>query len=517
MSTVNITIDGQPVELAQGQSVLEGARKIGIDIPTLCHLEQCGPLTTCLVCLVKINGKLVPSCGTKAAPGMVVESETEEVHDARRTALELLFSDHVGDCLSPCQRLCPLQLNIPVMIRQIADGQLGEAVATVRQALPLPAVLGRLCNHPCEQGCRRGALDAAADIRGLERFIADHDLRLSAPYLAPCRTATGKTAAVVGAGPAGLAAAYYLTLLGHSVTVYDRHDRAGGSLRAVPEADLAREVLDAEITQMERLGIEILHNSELGTHIALADLRRDYGAVLLAVGEKAKTEGDKLGVVVAASGIKTDANTAQTNVEGVFATGAAVKPLKQIIRAMTEGKGAAECVHRFLMGERPARSDKPFSSIMGKLDASELKEFLKGVSGENRHTPCDACLGFSGAEATGEAARCLHCDCRSVGQCAFQHYAQVYNADASRFRGERQAFEQQIQPGGVIFEPGKCIRCGICVKLTEAAAEPLGLTFIGRGFNVTIATPFNRSVEEGLQKTAAECIKHCPTGALEWR
>jgi NADH dehydrogenase/NADH:ubiquinone oxidoreductase subunit G len=98
-----------------------------------------------------------------------------------------------------------------------------------------------------------------------------------------------------------------------------------------------------------------------------------------------------------------------------------------------------------------------------------------------------------------------------------QHYAQVYGAEASRFRSERRPFEQQLQPGGVIFEPGKCILCGICVKLTELAREPLGLTFIGRGFDVRVATPFNRSIEEGLQKVAEECVKHCPTGALEFK
>ena len=90
----------------------------------------------------KINGKLVPSCGIAAQPGMVVESETTEVHEARRTALELLFSDHVGDCLSPCQRLCPLRMNIPVMIRQLQTQQVDEAVKTVRDALPLPGSWG---------------------------------------------------------------------------------------------------------------------------------------------------------------------------------------------------------------------------------------------------------------------------------------------------------------------------------------------------------------------------------------
>ena len=132
----NITIDGRAVEVEPGDSVLAAARKLAIDIPTLCYLEKCGPLNSCQVCLVKMNGKLVPSCGTKATPGMVIESETEEVHEARRTALELLFSDHVGDCLSPCHRLCPLQLNIPVMLRHIEAGRMQDATLLVRQSLP---------------------------------------------------------------------------------------------------------------------------------------------------------------------------------------------------------------------------------------------------------------------------------------------------------------------------------------------------------------------------------------------
>ena len=191
-----------------------------------------------------------------------------------------------------------------------------------------------------------------------------------------------------------------------------------------------------------------------------------------------------------------------------------MKPLKQLVRAMSEGKGAAECIHRYLMGEPVGRSGKPFSSVMGKLDADELKLFLKGSSDETRHIPCNTCAGFTDSEARSEAARCLHCDCRSSGACAFQHYAQIYGADANRFRAARTSFEQQLQPGGVIYEPGKCIQCGICVKLTEQAGEPLGLTFIGRGFTVRIGAPFDETIEAGLQKVAAECVKACPTGAL---
>jgi ferredoxin len=502
------------VEVQPGDSVLSAARKLGIDIPTLCFLEKCGPLNTCQVCLVKFNGKLVPSCGTKVAPGMVVESETEEVHEARRTALELLFSDHVGDCLSPCQRLCPLMLNIPVMLRHIEAERLDDAIATVRGALPLPAVLGRLCHHPCEQGCRRGHWDDPAAIRDMEKFVTDQDFQKPEPHLPSRKPATGKRVVIVGAGPTGLAAAYYLIRNGHAVTVLDRRARPGGTLRDLAQEDLPAAPLDAEIGLLSRLGIEFQSGVELGSGVVLDQLSNPFDAVLLTVGELAKGEGEKLGVPLTGSAIKADPNSCQTPMAKVFAAGSAVRPQKQLVRAMAEGRAAAECVHRFLSGQPARRPEKPFSSIMGRIDPGELRAFLRGANTTGSVTPCDACRGHTHKEAAVEGSRCLHCDCRSSGNCVLQHYAQVYGADANRFRSERRPFEQHLQTGGVIFEPGKCILCGICVKLTELAQEELGLTFVGRGFDVRVAAPFNGTIEAGLQKVAEECVKQCPTGAL---
>jgi len=560
MSAFNIIIDGKPVEAAPGQTVLQAARRIGLDIPTLCHLEKCGPLTSCLVCLVKVvangQGRLVPSCATVAVPGMVVESETEEVHEARRSALELLFSDHVGDCLSPGHRLCPLQLNIPAMIRQIQAGRLDEAVVIMRQALPLAGALGRLCHHPCEQGCRRGAFDEPAAVREMERFLTEHDFKLDGkeagaamrqsqeagravlcppssigrgisvilpssggqgtarPAIPELAAASGRSVAVVGAGPCGLTAAHDLARRGHAVTVIDRNAKPGGRLRAMPESELPAAVLDREIALLAGMGIEFRTGLELGNHVTLDGLRRGFDAILIAVGELAKGDGEKLGLPPAGAVLKADPSTCLLSAPAVFAAGACVKPVKQLVRAMAEGRAAAECVQRYLRGQPPRRPEKPFSSMMGRLEAGELRDMLRTASPEHSVPPCDRCAGFSGGEAAREAARCLHCDCRSSGNCLLQHYAQVYGADASRFRSERRPFEQQLQPGGVIFEQGKCILCGICVRLTEMAAEPLGLTFVGRGFDVRLAGPFDRSIEEGLGAVAAECVRHCPTGAL---
>jgi ferredoxin len=554
--TFPITIDGARVEVSLDQTVLSAARTLGLDIPTLCYLEKCGPLNSCLVCVVKINGKLVPSCGTKVQPDMVVESETEEVHEARRTALELLFSDHVGDCLSPCNRLCPLGLNIPVMIRQIQAGKLVEATSTVRGALPLAGVLGRLCHHPCEQGCRRGSWDDPAAIRDMERFVTDWQLQKSlpegtsscespsirfgvshsdgeplksgnltglitsppksgTPNLQP-KPASGKSVAIVGAGPTGLAAAYYLARAGHGVTVVDRNPSPGGTLRSVSEEQLPSAILAAETDLLSAAGVEFKLGVALGVDVTIDGLSRGFDAILLTIGELAPGEAEKLELPGAANALKADPNTCQTPLPKVFAAGAVVKPVKQLVRAMAEGRAAAECVNRFLSGQQVRRPEKIFSSIMGRLDSGELRQFLATASPGGCVTPCDRCGGFSPPEAATEAARCLHCDCRSSGNCLLQHYAQVYGAEAGRFRGERRPFEQHLQPGGIIFEPGKCILCGICVKLTELAREPLGLTFIGRGFDVRIGAPMNHTIEEGLREVAAECVRQCPTGALAW-
>lgn len=517
-----ITIDGQPVEVPPGESILAAARKLAIDIPTLCYLEKCGPLNTCQVCLVKINGKLVPSCGTKAMPGMVVESETEEVHESRRTALELLFSDHVGDCLSPCHRLCPLQLNIPVMLRHVEAGRMEDATLLVRHALPLAGVLGRLCHHPCEQGCRRGNWDSPAAIRDLEKHVTDWEfgfgvlpMMKAAPVVT--KPVSGKQVVVIGAGPTGLAAAHYLARQGHKIVVVDRRTQPGGSLCDVAESDLPATVLSQEIAVLVQLGVEFKSGVELGREVTLEGLARGFDVILLAIGETAQLAGERLGLQMVGDLVKADPNSCRLPQEKTFAAGSVVRVQKQLVRAMAEGRAAAECVDRFLKGRPARRPEKPFSSIMGRMDPGELRQFLRSAGSGNRVTPCDRCAGLKRAEAITEAARCLHCDCHSSGNCVLQHYAQVYGADAGRFRSERRIFDQQLQPCGIIFEPGKCIVCGICVKLTEQAAEPLGVTFIGRGFDVRVTAPFGQAMEAGLLKVAAECVEHCPTGALAWR
>jgi ferredoxin len=505
-----VTIDGHEVEVEQGATLLDAARTLGIDIPTLCSRDGCRPSTSCMICVVKVEGRngLVPSCATKAVDGMVVESETEEVHDARRGGLELLLSDHVGDCVGPCHNLCPARMNIPLMIRQIAAGRLREALVTVKERIALPAVLGRICPAPCEKGCRRADHDAAVSICLLKRYVADVDLAGEGPFLPPCAEATGKTVAVIGAGPTGLAAAYYLRQRGHAVTVYDENETPGGMLvRGVPEEDLPRDVVAAEVDIVRRLGAEF----RLGVRIhSLDDVAGD--AVLIATG--AVGDGPDFGLETTKTGIQADRDTFATSRAGVFVGGGAVRAQKMAVRSCADGRGAAESIHQFLTGAEVTGPAKLFTTRIGKMTGEELLPLLSGASDEARVEPSD---GLDGEHARSEALRCLHCDCRKPVSCRLRRYAAIYGANPSRFKAERRAFEQDARHPDVLYEAGKCISCGLCVQIAEAEGEELGLTFIGRGFNVRVSVPFSESLEAGLRKAAAACAEACPTGALSLR
>ena len=255
-----ITIDDRPIEVPPEATVLDAARKLGIDVPTLCYLEGYKPSTSCQVCVVKLldNGRVVPACGTRVVEGMRVASETPEVHRLRRTALELLLSDHVGDCLAPCFFACPAHMDVPQMLRQIGDEDHRSAIATIKEDIALPAILGRVCPKPCEKGCRRHGADGPVEVCELKRYVADRDLASREPYVPPCQPASGRHVAVVGAGPTGLAAAFHLRREGHAVTVFDAQEQPGGRLLdEFSEAELPRKILAAEVGVIFRLGVEL--------------------------------------------------------------------------------------------------------------------------------------------------------------------------------------------------------------------------------------------------------------------
>ena len=515
-----ITIDNREIEVEAGTTILDAAQKLGILIPTMCYLRGHEATTSCMVCVAKLAGAsgLVPACGTIVRDGMRVESECEEVREARKAALELLLSDHVGDCVGPCQMGCPAHMNIPQMIRQIATGDLTAAVATVKQDIALPAILGRICPAPCEKACRRKQHDEAVSICLLKRYVADADLQSPSPYAPNCRANRGKRVAIVGAGPAGLAAAYYLQQDGFECTIFDDHDEPGGMLRyGVPEANLPRDVLAAEIAQIEKLGVAFRLHTRVGVTLPMDEIRRQFDAVFVGCGELKPDDAATFGVEVLPDGIKIDSQSGATNVPGVFAGGDAVRKRRLAVRAVGDGKEAAASIRQYLMREPLVGWPKSFQSRMGKLDEAEMQILLQSASPEARQQPSGSTGGFSPEEAHAESLRCLHCDCRKPDACLLRQHAQAHEARQARYKAARRRLVQQTQHPDILYEPGKCIDCGICIQIASQAGEKLGLAFVGRGFDVRVAVPFNESLAEGLKVAAAHCVQACPTGALAFK
>jgi len=501
MSTT-LTIDNKPVTVPDGSTILDAARQLGVEIPTLCFLagvKENRP--SCMACIVKVgnDSRFVPSCSTRVTAGMVVASETVEVKAARKAALELLFSDHLGDCISVCQRACPAHLQIPETIRLVAAGKLDEAIALVKENVVFPGVLGRICRAPCEQGCRRRQYDGAVAIQLIEREVAD---LASARYLPACAPATGKRVAIVGAGAAGLSAAFFLLKLGHKVVVFDSVALPGGQMRGqVPD-----DVLDRDIATIRRMGLEFRGNS----HPDTGALRAEFDAIILAVGSMAKVNPATLGVTATERMIRVSPANFKTSVAGVFAGGTCIRASYDPSRSVGDGKILANCVAGYLAGKPVTIVLKEFTSTIPKLSNEEYRQLLCGANSALSVTEL-----VSAAQTA--AGRCCHCDCRAANDCKLRIVAEKYGVNPKAFIGEhRRAFAVIRQPGGVIFEPGKCISCGICVAIAAQAQEPLGLTFVGRGFAVQVAVPLAGTLAEGLQKVGAECVKHCPTGALEF-
>ncbi len=284
---LNIKINGVDCQVEPDTTILEAARANSFEIPTLCMDERVETYGACGLCLVEVEGlpKLLRACASKVSDGMSIYTMSPKVIRARRFALDMLLSDHVGDCVAPCSHACPANTDCQAYVGLIANGEYKESLKVIKKKIPLPACIGRICPHPCEQNCRRGLVDAPISIAALKSFAADYDLRSSNTYKPDLLPPTGKKVAVVGGGPGGLSAAYYLTIGGHSVTVFDQMPKMGGMLRyGIPQYRLADEVIDREIALIEDLGVKLINNSKLGEDITLKGLRADFDAVVLAVG-----------------------------------------------------------------------------------------------------------------------------------------------------------------------------------------------------------------------------------------
>ena len=293
----------------------------------LCHAQSCGKCVPCRVGLGQLQKLMeqvldgqadfsVIDLIEKTARNIFYSADCAIGYEAARMVLKGIrgfrddFEEHVlrGRCKFelnqpvPCVSQCPAGVDIPGYVALVAEGRYGDAVRLIRKDNPLPAVCGLICEHPCEVRCRRTMVDDPVNIRGLKRFAVDHagDVPLPVPAVA-----TGKKVAVIGGGPGGISAAYYLTLMGHEVTIFEQRKKLGGMLRyGIPNYRLPREELDREINHLLSLGIHVKTEVTVGEDPNIADLREEYDAVYIAIGahidRKIGIEGEEAQGVISA-------------------------------------------------------------------------------------------------------------------------------------------------------------------------------------------------------------------------
>jgi formate dehydrogenase major subunit len=289
-----IEVDGRQVTGREGQTILEVCRDNGIEIPTLCYEPKLPGFGACRMCVVEVEGEGQPpiSCSRAAEPEMVVRTQTPRIRQIRRTNLELIFSDHNAYCLPPCQNKCPSHIDIPGFLKANAEGDFVESARIFKRTIPFPSVLGRVCPAPCEEHCRRDEVDEAIAIRDTHRYAGDQVIKaqakgVKAPVPFEVQPPSGKRVAVIGSGPAGASAAYYLAIAGHEVTIYERDPEPGGMLRyGIPQYRLPKdEVLAPEYQGLTDLGVTFTCNAELGRDFTIDDLQNQgYDAVAVAIG-----------------------------------------------------------------------------------------------------------------------------------------------------------------------------------------------------------------------------------------
>ncbi|MBF0454141.1 MAG: FAD-dependent oxidoreductase [Magnetococcales bacterium] len=290
--SVTINLNGNDVQVESGSTIREVAKAQGIHIPTFCHDDRLKPFASCFLCVVEVEKArgLLPACSTRVAPGMVIQTDSEKVITSRKMALDLLLSDHAGDCIAPCEATCPANIDIQGYIAHIANGDFESAVHLIKKRNPLPVVCGRICPHPCESECRRGLVDEPVAINPLKRFSSEYELE-NGPFVPDAGPDTGKKVAIVGGGPAGLAAAYFLRQSGHAVEIFEALPELGGMARyGIPRFRMPWDILDKEIKAILDMGVTVHFNKRLGTDFTIKQLKAEgYGAVLLAIGaHKAK-------------------------------------------------------------------------------------------------------------------------------------------------------------------------------------------------------------------------------------
>ncbi len=673
MEYINVTINGVELKAVKGQTILEVARKNGFDIPTLCNDERVKPYGACGLCVVEVAGmpKLMRACASTATDGMNILTDTERVKRSRKMSMELIMSDHSGDCRGPCTLNCPAETDCQSYVNEIGKGNYREAIRIIRERIPLPGSVGRICPHPCEDNCRRNLVDQPVSICALKRFAADTDYASGDPYIPPVAPATGKKICIIGGGVSGLSSAYFLVQKGHDVTVLEAMPEAGGMFRyGIPNYRLPKDLLDQEIDILKKMGIKIETGVRVGRDVTLDDLNKSYDAVVIAIGawkdmplrcegsdkypviggvgllsdiglgkrpdlgksvavvgggntamdacrtakrlgaekvyiiyrrtrdempaedseiEEAAGEGVEfkfltnpaeligkdgkltavklqvmelgemdasgrrspvpvpgkfetievdsviaaLGHVILPDGFEelqlTEKGTIdaglysyRTSKDGIFAIGEATNKGATIaINAISEAYKSAPLIDAYL-SKKDDFYKQPFYSEK-KVSESDLADRPKIARHAVPHRPLDEAnkdfdelsLGYSEEQAVAEAKRCLECGCAEYKDCTLLRRAREIPINPGRFEGTKHISYKEQSLEIIERDQGKCLLCGLCVRVCEEDAGHGILGLVGRGFDTVVKPEFRTPEAIEVCRTCKECVDACPTGALK--
>ncbi|OHD24852.1 MAG: hypothetical protein A2086_15090 [Spirochaetes bacterium GWD1_27_9] len=288
MASVNVILNGNKIVSDDNLTILDLAIQNNIEIPTLCFDNRLNPYGSCFVCVVEVKGArtLIPACATKLREGIEIETNSDKVMASRKTALELILSNHYGDCVAPCKLTCPAGCDIQGYVGLVANKKYDDAIKLIKDTIPLPASIGRVCPKFCEEQCRRQYIEEPVAIDHIKRFVADWDLARTDSYTPSLKPKIGKKVAIVGGGPAGLSAAYYLTQEGVDVEIFEEKNILGGMLYfGIPQYRLPKEVLAKEVETITKLGMKINYGKIFGIDFNIDSLKKDgFDAVILAMG-----------------------------------------------------------------------------------------------------------------------------------------------------------------------------------------------------------------------------------------
>lgn len=477
----------------------------------LCHAQTCGKCVPCRIGLGQLRNFIEDVLDGKAtmetldimeetALSIMESADCAIGYEAANMVYKGLigyrddYVEHIenGRCTCsynqpvPCVSLCPAHVDIPGYVALVGEGRYADAIRLIRKDNPFPTTCGFICEHPCEARCRRNMMDDAVNIRGLKRVAADFAGEVEPPKCAP---STGKKVAILGGGPGGLSAAYYLQLMGHQTTVYEMLPELGGMLRyGIPNYRLPKDRLDEDIKAILKTGVEVKHGIKIGQDISMQELREQYDAVLITIGastdKKLGLEGESAdGILSAVQFLRNIGKKQITDLTGkeVAVIGGGNVSMDAVRTAKRLGAKKVSIVYRRRVADMTALPSEIEGAIAEGIEVQTLKAPASLDIDDNNHvkgiwvTPqmiSSIRDGRASVKATGEPDVYIPCDFLvvAIGQNIETAHFEAAGIPVARGKiktDETGAFENM--PG--VFSGGDCAHGPASVIKAIAAAK----------------------------------------------